>query len=795
MANVPTARLVLRAQVREEVVYYDILSGGPESQLLKTTRFSELYDLHKAILKDLPSFEGQFPRRTLRKHMEPEFIEARRADLELYLRVAASHARISDAFQEFFISTAIGVAALPSFEASDGANRRRTSSITSNLLEEEELPFSMDASMDGKATVALLAELSKRKEDVKAAMEKKSGLERQLEVGEKRLDVQQKASTDIAAKEEKCAGLLRTHRTSLQDLQSNVTAQKSSRRDKEVEQLVAAKRLSEELSTAAAAMEAARAKVEKARQDRIAADIEAKAEIAKLEEAVLGAEQAYASAGEQKESTASIMNLLADRAKSRTAEAAAAEREKIAREKAHEEIAGRHDAAVKDCEAAEVDARTAQAKLETHLEDASSRKRAHEADIRRAKERCVAVERLRDLASRCNVDGEDTIGLEKAEKKVIEAAGLATSALKNANSQAAATTNADEAQEDNLRAMAKKTLGSVAKRRQIAETLEEYVSEKDVQLRAAQGTFAAAQAAAKVTADELTAARARHETLVRDMEDCSAALAKAKDAVKAARQKASLAQVPLRHQEDAELSVLKSREAAESSILQSLDAARTAAAEAREDVSAEPGQEEQKERDLLVANSEARVADKERLQLEATAARDTAKDALKAAREELKRCKRSLEKASRQQEELQPENAGGEAPQSPPVAQLEARVAELQRAVKEKEHTWEVAEQHAETARAELKSVEEQWQKRAVLPTSLEALLQGELAAVEELLREREERRREALEEANRSMGTWYEEKEILNADLHRASLDLAMAEEGVAATKCMHNSLAQVRR
>jgi hypothetical protein len=102
-AALPTTSLIVKARIEQNLVKYDVLADASKgSPVLKSTRFSELSDLHSILKQELGAFPWELPRKTIRQHHDAAFIEARRADIELYLRRVAAHSWQSKAFRAFF---------------------------------------------------------------------------------------------------------------------------------------------------------------------------------------------------------------------------------------------------------------------------------------------------------------------------------------------------------------------------------------------------------------------------------------------------------------------------------------------------------------------------------------------------------------------------------------------------------------------------------------------------------------------------------------------------------------------
>merc|ERR1719161_537309 len=101
----PSRALTVTSRMEGKIVYYDVFAGASgNSPQLKTTRFSELDQFHAAVMKEVPSFRGRLPPKTLKRHTRPAFVESRRADIELYLRIMATDRTVAEcrAFKTFF---------------------------------------------------------------------------------------------------------------------------------------------------------------------------------------------------------------------------------------------------------------------------------------------------------------------------------------------------------------------------------------------------------------------------------------------------------------------------------------------------------------------------------------------------------------------------------------------------------------------------------------------------------------------------------------------------------------------
>jgi hypothetical protein len=101
-SNILSSRLTVQARVAQGVVFYDVFNG--QHGMSVSTRYSELSRFHEDVMKEVPEFRGQLPRKTFLRHTNTDFVESRRVDLQGYLRAVATDSRVSESkvFQNFF---------------------------------------------------------------------------------------------------------------------------------------------------------------------------------------------------------------------------------------------------------------------------------------------------------------------------------------------------------------------------------------------------------------------------------------------------------------------------------------------------------------------------------------------------------------------------------------------------------------------------------------------------------------------------------------------------------------------
>lgn len=104
MVGYVTASVAVSSTISHVGVRYIIHPSESDSHEIKTIRFSELDRLHALLTKQVPWFYARLPPKTLMRRTTADFVESRRAAIEVYLRTAATHkvANASIAWREFF---------------------------------------------------------------------------------------------------------------------------------------------------------------------------------------------------------------------------------------------------------------------------------------------------------------------------------------------------------------------------------------------------------------------------------------------------------------------------------------------------------------------------------------------------------------------------------------------------------------------------------------------------------------------------------------------------------------------
>eukprot|EP00927_Polykrikos_kofoidii_P026534 TRINITY_DN235_c0_g2_i1.p1 TRINITY_DN235_c0_g2~~TRINITY_DN235_c0_g2_i1.p1 ORF type:complete len:696 (-),score=159.26 TRINITY_DN235_c0_g2_i1:39-2126(-) len=603
LAVVPTRALVVKADVKPDTCYYHVFSGpGEEAVKLRTTRFSELCKLHLALVNEMGvSFQARLPRKTLRRITDPSVIETRRGDIELYLRVASVSAGQTAAFKKFFESAEpppLGRGISQESFLSESGQAPSVSSEQGPAMGRTMGPSASEAAFFGETIVEgededddelvgrsfnqeLLSLLDEKKEAVQQVTDTVRNLEDQLASGDEAMETKRLEATATAGSAKQAASVLYTHQYVLKDLEEDIGKNKGVHATQQSVRGKAADRLEEEVTAAKAVTKKSQARYEAAHQAVIDHDTASRDELVKLELGVFDVEAALACVVEQKTSINSVLSVLQSRVKSASAATAAAERERDARAEAAALLATESTGADAACKASEEKHNACALECAEHEKQKAARKRTIELLVRRANERVVLAERIRDLRSRGAIGGEDRAVIEEAESRAKDEADAAATALKHAQEKRDETSEADAAETNRLNALCSTAASNLKHRERIAATLRTRLAEGQAALRQAEGSLKTAKAVENAAVNELEVLQKRMgEDIAVAEAECSKNLAAAKAAVADARMKAEGEQTRLKHLEEAENAALRRNEIDEASFVQSFDEARLSAAEA-----------------------------------------------------------------------------------------------------------------------------------------------------------------------------------------------------------------------
>lgn len=178
--------------------------------------------------------------------------------------------------------------------------------------------------------------------------------------------------------------------------------------------------------------------------------------------------------------------------------------------------------------------------------------------------------------------------------------------------------------------------------------------------------------------------------------------------------------------------------------------------------------------DLLVTSAAARLADHERNAKDAADAHNEVVAAFEAAKQELENTSSLPDDDSSNEAQMLSSN------NCHLRAALEARLNDLKVVAQEKETASMAASAAAVAAKEELQDLESRHESARIAAQPLKKIIHEELRIIEHWLKIHEERQTAIMAEAGERKASWTKEKEVLGADLHRAQLQAAVAEEGV---------------
>jgi len=801
---VPSGSLVVTASVVKDVVAYNILAseGG---ECLKVTRFSELTAFHALLIKEVPTFGGRLPAKTLRTYTTPEFVEGRRQEIEVYFRmlVTDNATRNSKALVNFFPTSGrnVNVSSLSLAPSDVNASTLSIGPTGSDgsAPGDAGYPSNLDASLPaaGGTAVSLVAEtedgegsdddddecdstmtqamkelMAKRRGELAAATKTQKEIENKLASEEEAVKAAEQNAQATATVEADCAERLRAHRVNLEGLDAEVTEKRQKAGDTELQQLELAKRLGEELTGASDTTKKAQAKFETARRARMEAAAQVRRECETATAKKLEVEAQNAAAIERHATMSAVVVLLQERAKARQAEVNSAERDREARQAVNQSAVAESSEAESNRRQAEAEATAITAAVASHIADAARRSRAHDVEVRRAEERAARASKLRDMRTRGLVLGDDRNALESAEKAANAAAEVLHHALEYAKKLRDETKAKDKEKLAAFETLQKTTGLKLKERERVAAGFATRVEETEAAMRKSSAAYATANAALKTVEEELATIQQRVQgPLAKVLPESAAVLEDAVKAIATIQKKGAADQVPLRNDEEAESQLLKRHRQTEEAMVQSLDEARLVISEAHEDaidVSAQedvPVVENQaaKSMGVLVKSAEARYADRERY---AQSAADAYKDLIA-----------ETESASKELENLwpEPDDELGNLRR----AALEARLRDMKEVVHEKEAASKAAADASAAAQEELRELESRQESARLGGKPIEKLVKEELNTVSTRENAHNDKKATVLAEASERRAAWTKEKETLEADLHRAQLQATVAEEG----------------
>jgi len=384
--------------------------------------------------------------------------------------------------------------------------------------------------------------------------------------------------------------------------------------------------------------------------------------------------------------------------------------------------------------------------------------------------------------SRRSLQDQDSAALADAEKKAQSTYESAVEALSAAKERRNAARKTDAEMSAKFYSGLEKATSDFNSRQHVASTVSGRVDASKKIHRDTMKAHSCAVAALKTVQTEHESQRARLEGVLKKEVDTTAeALKLAEEALEVAQREQS--ETPQRHAEDAEALILKRQEESEATLIAAMGEARISAAEAHDDAQEiEESNGGPQELDLLLTSAIGHFDDRQRVAQEMAQAHQDARDALEEAQKELEESKQKLE--------AEPTTEEGTRELKQRVAGVEAKVEYLLQVADERAAAMSGAQDAVQTAAEELKGLEEQQKLTPKHVIQLDKLVRNELEIVSGLIDERKKARTKVLEEAQTASTEWVAKRQELNVSLHNASLQVAVAEDAVEATKNLRRTV-----
>jgi len=778
-----TSSVVVKSRKEGKSVFYDIFADANVTSPLKTTRFSEIAQLQASVTREVPSFRGRLPAKTFGRNTSPAFIESRRVELQQYFVAIAGNNAVchSDALQKYFADV------MPTTNSIMSEAQGMMPS-SPDVYEEPPVPTlpAVDedkAMLDSSLDKELMRQLMEKNDIFQQAASTKSKIQGSVASGDSANQAKVTEAEQVAAMQLDAADRLAKHRASLETLRGILDGKRSKQADKEAEQTAVMARLSEEIIQAAQQTKEKRSRLETARRAREETAAAVQANIDACMDAFALASAVHTAAVEHHTAMKAAVQRLNEHVTTRTSAVALAEVELETRQAAVASQEAESAQAIEMRRQAESALRVAKAALDSHTQDAARRARAHEVEVRRAEERSTTATTLRDMATRRSLQDEDSASLAEIEKKARDAAESATQALSAAKERRNTARQTDAATSAKLYATVEKVTSDFGKRQHMAATVAARLSaNKKVAADAAKAHGCAVASLKSVTA-ELALQKSRAEgELEAEVAKTSESLQSCAEELENARKLQT--EAPQRHAQDAEALVLQRQEEVEAHLIQAVNEARIKAAEAHDDAQEVDDESSgAQELDLLLTSAIGHFDDRQKLSQETAQAYQDAVKTVEQARTELEEAKKQLAQAEVTTTEGDAsEDAHVELKQR--VASAEATVANLDEVADERKSTHQAAHAAVQAAAEELKALEEQQKLTPKVIVPLDLVVRGELETVSELIDRHKQAHSKLLEEAKAASADWAAKRQELSVSLHTASLQVAVAEDAVEATK-----------
>jgi len=811
MEGVLTSDLTVSAATHGTVVWYTIHPSDSDRTEIKTIRFSELDEMHGRLSKEVPTFPGRLPPKTLKRNANPNFVETRRKAVEVYLRLASTNemARVSTAWHSFFAGCSTAAIDSSAAAKSSGEAKSTGKDETKDKADDGEGSEDEAEALGNTVTDEVKILLQSKRTNLTAAQEKKGSLEENLSTIEDSVVNAEAEAKGLAALESEAAARLRAHRDSLAELDMNLSVKNMISNGNERQKSEMAKRLLEELQLKLQMSTESRSKAQKSFDAASKATADACARghsnFTAATEAKVAAEATHADAQESHSAMNVAMSVLQVRAKARLDDVNIAERELDNLKLAKQVIDAEKNEAGNLLQKVEVETKAALAAVAAHIEESECRNRAHELATKRANVSSGNSATLRDMRTRGLLMGEDRTALEAAENAANAAAELAADALAKCEQAGNETTQKDEYQLESLRAIATVANKKLRKRETITASLTARSMANQTGIDDASAKLAAAVAPNNAIQQRFETLKQQVETLAQALPECTGKLDEATRALSECKRTGETEQLPLRHAEQVESQVLKGRQAEEAALIKALAEAQISAAEAT--AAYESSMEAGPDFAELVTKSEALWTGLDKIAQEEARSYKDAMEAIEAVKSDLAAIDSDDDGSDEQDSEEENDNddedeedadekkkkhSDKDVEREAARAALSAKIEPLEVNAGDKKNDAKNAATAAKTARGELDALRAQM-KSTFCPA--EMLVKQEIAFVDAGLADHKDKEGAIMAEVKQKVAAWMAEKETLGADLHRAQLLAAAAEADVVSNKVLAKSLAEAKK
>eukprot|EP00928_Gymnodinium_smaydae_P097958 TRINITY_DN899_c0_g1_i7.p1 TRINITY_DN899_c0_g1~~TRINITY_DN899_c0_g1_i7.p1 ORF type:complete len:852 (-),score=243.47 TRINITY_DN899_c0_g1_i7:226-2715(-) len=585
---------------------YGILVGSKgKRRELKKARFSDFTVLDDCIRMDVPKFAARLPRKTLRRHTDAPFLDARRAGIERYLLAAASDREVvaSRGFKSFFRDasrlmqdTESDDESTPEFRGEGhGDSGLFDNELRADLVDDDVALPAKQHDVRGTSDIsakgindALSGELDAKSTSARSVAESAAArhgeLLTSLKAGEA-ATAQAKAKSEALLRQVgEDADRLRNHDAGLQALLQDFRRRSDEARERGARHAALATRAEAELESANESWAGAKSAVDEARATLKDQQAKGKAAVSDAECAASRAGAALAVATESKDATARFLAELKSRLVSLEEKKAAALRARESHAKAAESAANDAENARQTRDQVAKRAAESAAALAAHSKDAAERLHGLEANIHRARDVAEASAKLRDAGGhRRRLGDEDREAFAAADAASSQAATQAAQAFAAAKAAREEACAADLEHARKLEAAAKEDAADLANRNKLVKEFEERHHPLEQAVQKASAAHAAAGEAAAALQQDLSGVEAILTKLEAQRCECEAKVTESERRIEEARAKALSAEKAAQHELEAEEAVVARKEAEKAACEQALAEAKRLVSQAKED--------------------------------------------------------------------------------------------------------------------------------------------------------------------------------------------------------------------